>query len=406
MKDTELFQTALMLTPPWQVVECQFDVNQERLNIHLDFLKGSQFSCPDCGQADCAVHDTEQKSWRHLNFFQHETYMYARVPRIKCSNCGVRLINVPWARADSEFTLLFEAYIMILAPSMPVKRIAELVSEHDTRLWRVLQHHVEEAREQADHSDVKKVGVDETSSKRGHNYVSIFVDLEKSKTIFATEGKDNTTVESFLRMIFPSMAAILTRLKMSVVTCPRPSSRGLRKTLPNAEITFDKFHVLKTLNEAVDEVRRQEQKGQPELKKTRYIFLKNPENLTSKQAERLKEIKLKDLNLKTMRAYQIRLNFQDLWLQPPDQAEHFLKKWYFWATHSRIEPMKEAAYTIKRHWDGVLNWFKSRINNGILEGFNSLVQAAKARARGYRTTEYLITMIYLITGKLRFNLPS
>lgn len=394
-----------MLTPPWKVAECQFDVNQERLNIHLDFLKGSQFSCPACDQADCAVHDTKEKSWRHLNFFQHETYMTARVPRIKCSNCGVRLINVPWARAGSEFTLLFEAYIMILAPSMPVKRIAELVSEHDTRLWRLIQHHVDEAREEADYSDVKKVGVDETSSKRGHNYVSLFVDLEKQKTIFATEGKDSATVELFkddLSKHHGDPEAIVD------VSCDMSPAfiKGVEENLINAAITFDKFHVLKGLNEAVDEVRRQEQKDHPELKNSRYIFLKNPENLTDKQANRLEDIKLKNLNLKTIRAYQIRLNFQELWLQPPDQAEAFLKKWYFWATHSRIEPVKEAAYTIKRHWDGVLNWFKSRINNGILEGFNSLVQAAKARARGYRTTEYLITMIYLITGKLSFNLPS
>jgi transposase len=405
MKDTELIQIALMLTPPWKVAEYQFDVNQERLNIHLDFLKGSQFSCPVCDQADCAVHDTKEKSWRHLNFFQHETYMTARVPRIKCSNCGVRLINVPWARAGSEFTLLFEAYIMILAPSMPVKRIAELVSEHDTRLWRMIQHHVDEAREEADYSDVKKVGVDETSSKRGHNYVSLFVDLEKQKTIFATEGKDSATVELFkddLSKHHGDPEAIVD------VSCDMSPAfiKGVEENLINAAITFDKFHVLKGLNEAVDEVRRQEQKDHPELKNSRYIFLKNPENLTDKQANRLEDIKLKNLNLKTIRAYQIRLNFQELWLLPPDQAEAFLKKWYFWATHSRIEPVKEAAYTIKRHWDGVLNWFKSRINNGILEGFNSLVQAAKARARGYRTTEYLITMIYLITGKLRFNLPS
>jgi transposase len=405
MKDTELIQTALMLTPPWQVAECQFDINQERLNIHLDFLKGSQFSCPACDQADCAVHDTKEKSWRHLNFFQHETYMSARVPRIKCSNCGVRLIDVPWARAGSEFTLLFEAYIMILAPSMPVKRIAELVSEHDTRLWRLIQHHVDEAREEADYSDVKKVGVDETSSKLGHNYVSLFVDLEKQKTIFATEGKDSTTVELFkddLSKHHGDPEAIVD------VSCDMSPAfiKGVEENLPNAEITFDKFHVLTILNTAVDEVRRQEQKEYPELKNTRYIFLKNPENLTSKQANRLEDIKLKNLNLKTMRAYQIRLNFQELWLQPPEQAEAFLNKWYFWATHSRIEPVKEAAYTIKRHWDGVLNWFKSMINNGILEGFNSLFQAAKARARGYRTTEYLIPMIYLITGKLRFNLPS
>ena len=249
-----------MLTPPWQVVECQFDVKHECLNIYLDFLRGSHFPCPDCGQEDCAVHDTENKSWRHLNFFQHETFMYARVTRIKCSNCGVRLINVPWARADSGFTLLFEAYIMMLAPSMPVQRISELVSEHDTRLWRPIHHHVKEAREQADHSDVKKVGVDETSSKRGHNYVSIFVDLEKSKTVFATEGKDNTTVERFKDDLCKHGGD---PEAITDVSCDMSPAfiKGVEENLPNAEITFDKFHVLKTLNEAVDEVRRQEQKG-------------------------------------------------------------------------------------------------------------------------------------------------
>jgi transposase len=163
---------------------------------------------------------------------------------------------------------------------------------------------------------------------------------------------------------------------------------------------------MKIVNNAVDEVRRQEQKDQPALKNTRYIFLKNPENLTHNQAETLEQIKLKDLNLKTMRAYQIRLNFQEFWNQPLELAEGFLKKWYYWATHSRIEPIKEAAYTIKRHWNGVINWFKSQINNGILEGINSMIQAAKARARGYRTVDYLITMIYLLNGKLKFNLPT
>jgi transposase len=404
MKEIELIQTALMLSPPWNVVECQLDINQNHLDIHLDFTRGSRFSCPDCGQAECAVHDTVPKSWRHLNFFQHDTYMHARVPRIKCNNCGVRVVTVPWARNDSGFTLLFEAYIMLLAPSMPVKKIGELVTEHDTRLWRLIQHHVDKAREEADYSNVKKVGVDETSSKRGQNYVSIFVDLEKSKTIFATEGKDSTTVERF-KVDLSEHGGDPDAIKN--VSCDMSPAfiKGVVENLPNAEITFDKFHILKTLNDAVDKVRSQEQKGQPELKKTRYIFLKNPKNLTSKQADRLEDLKLKDLNLKTMRAYHLRLNFQELWLQPSDQAEHFLKKWYYWATHSRIEPMKEAAYTIKRHWDGVLNWFKSGINNGILEGFNSLVQAAKARARGYRTNEYLITMIYLITGKLKLDLP-
>ena len=181
---------------------------------------------------------------------------------------------------------------------------------------------------------------------------------------------------------------------------------GTEKHFPDAKITFDKFHVVKILNNAVDEVRRQELKYRPELKKSRYIWLKNPQNLTAEQAVKAKELQVNKLNLKTARAYQIRLNFQELWKQPPENAELFLKKWYFWATHSRLEPIKKAAYTIRRHWDGILRWFKSNINNGILEGINSLIQAAKARARGYRTTRNLITMIYLIAGKLDFKLPT
>ena len=130
------------------------------------------------------------------------------------------------------------------------------------------------------------------------------------------------------------------------------------------------------------------------------------ESTKIRQSERLEEIKLKDLNLKTMRAYQLRLNFHEICLLPSDQAEAYLKKWYYWATHGRLEPMKKAAYTIKEYWVGVLNWFKSNVTNGILKGINSMVQAAKARDRGYRTNEYLIAMIYFIAGKLQFNLPS
>ena len=405
MKDTELLQLALMLTPPWQVVSCDLDVTLNRVNIDLDFTKGSRFICPKCSKPDCSVHDTEDKTWRHLNFFQHETYLHARVPRTDCPECGVKLVNVPWARPDSGFTLLFEAYIMMMAPSMAVSKIGELVSEHDTRLWRILHHHVKDARSHANYSAVRKIGVDETSSKRGHEYVSVFVDLDESRVIYATEGKDHSTVEKFKTDLCEHQGS---PEEVEDVCCDMSPAfiKGVAEYLPNADITFDKFHVLKILNEAVDEVRRQEQKETSDLKNTRYIFLKNPENLTKNQSKLLEEIKLKNRNLKTMRAYQIRLGFQEFWNQPSDLAEGYLKKWYYWATHSRIEPIKEAAYTIKRHWDGVLKWFQSKINNGILEGINSMIQAAKARARGYRKIDYLITMIYLLNGKLKFNLPT
>lgn len=294
---------------------------------------------------------------------------------------------------------------MTLVKSMPVKTLASYVGEYDTRIWRIVHHYVEQARKRTDHSEVKHVGVDETSSKRGHNYVSLFVDLEKAQILFATEGKDASTVKRFQQDLIAhngdpdGITDFCSDMSPAFIN-------GVTKCFPKAQLTFDKFHIMKIINEAVDEVRRQEQKERPELAKTRYIWLKNRSNLKKAQIETLEKLQLKKLNLKTSRAYHLRLNFQDFFAQPAEVAESFLKKWYFWATHSRLQPMKEAAYTIKRHWAGVLRWFHSKINNGMLEGFNSMVQSAKARARGYRTNRNLIAMIYLIGGKLDFRLPT
>ena len=405
MRDTDLFQLALGLTPPWYVASCEFDLGKRRLNVEIDFPRGSVFACPRCGREGCSAYDTERREWRHLNFFQHEAYLAVRVPRVSCGDCGIKTVEVPWARSGSGFTLLFEALIMMLAKAMPVKSIANLVKEHDTRIWRVLNHYVHESRQGADFSAVTEVGVDETSSKRGHNYVSVFVDMQTPKVLFATEGKDASTLERFKTDLEAHQGDPSCIQEVCCDMSPAFIS-GVEKHFPEAHLTFDKFHVLKILNEAVEEVRRQEQQSRPELKRTRYIWLKNPENLKENQATTLEILQVKKLNLKTARAYHIRLNFQEFWNQPLQEAETFLKRWYFWATHSRLEPMKEAAYTMKRHWDGILRWFTSRINNGILEGINSLIQAAKAKARGYRTMKNLITMIYLIGGKLEFRLPT
>jgi len=294
---------------------------------------------------------------------------------------------------------------MMLAKAMPVKSIADLVKEHDTRIWRVLHHYVHESRQRADFSALVEVGVDETSSKRGHNYVSVFVDMATPKVLFVTEGKDASTLERF-KTDLEEHQGNPSHIKEICCDMSPAFISGVERHFPEAQLTFDKFHVLKIINEAVDEVRRQEQQNRPELKRTRYLWLKNPGNLKENQAATLAALQIKGLNLKTARAYHIRLNFQEFWNQPLQEAETFLKKWYFWATHSRLEPIKKAAYTIKRHWDGILRWFTSKINNGILEGINSLIQAAKAKARGYRTMKNLITMIYLIGGKLEFRLPT
>jgi transposase len=175
--------------------------------------------------------------------------------------------------------------------------------------------------------------------------------------------------------------------------------------MPGAEITFDRFHIQKIVNEGVDQVRREESREVAELSKTRYFWLKNPRDLTSGEQAMVDE--LTRHNLKTSRAYQMKLTFQELF-QQPDRAsgEAFLKRWYFWATHSRLEPMIKVARTIKTHWDGLLNWFESHLSTGLLEGINSLLQAAKARARGYRSDRNFIAMAYMIAGKLDFRLPT
>ena len=404
MRDTNLLQLALGLTPPWTVTRSDFDPDAKRLDIEIDFAPGSRFVCPNCGAADCPAYDTERSSWRHLNFFQHQAYINARVPRVRCDKCGIRKAHVPWARPDSGFTLLFEALLMTLVSAMPVKTVARMVGEHDTRLWRVLHHYVDQARARVDASKVTKVAIDETAARRGHDYITLFVDIDQARVLFATEGKDADTIAAFAE----DMAAHGGDSKAVSEVCIDMSPafiKGTAKHLPNAAITFDKFHAVKIVNDAVDQVRRAEQKRQSLLRGTRYIWLRNPHTLSERQQATLDALPTR--HLKTARAYQIRLAFQDLYDQPSaEAAAGFLKKWYFWATHSRLASMIEAARTVKRHWNGILRWFDSRIANGMIEGINSLVQAAKAKARGYRSSRNLKAIVYLIAGKLDLELPA
>ena len=399
----ELFSRALGLEEPWQVTKIEFSESDQEINIYLNFPRGSRFRCPKCGRSDVPAYDTKEKRWRHLNFFQHQAYLHCPMPRVNCPECGIKSVELPWTRPGSGFTLLFEALIMALAREMTVSALARLIDENDTRIWRVIQHYVSEARKKEVYDDVDKVAIDETSRKRGHHYVTLFVDLDQSKVIFATEGKDSASIGRFSND-FHDHGGDPDGVREVCCDMSPAFIDGVEQCLPNAQITFDRFHVMKIMSDAVDKVRRQEQNERKELKRSRYIWLKNPENLTVKQSHQLEQ--LSQCNLKTVRAYQIRLNLREFWNQPLSQAEDYLKRWYFWATHSRLEPVKEAAYTIKRHWDGVVNFVKSKITNGILEGINSLVQAARNKARGYRSVEYFITMIYMIAGKLKFALPT
>ena len=403
----QLFRVALGLAEPWGVSKIEFSDEQHQLDLYLDFPAASQFSCPQCGRADCGVYDSSERTWRHLNFFQHKTFLHARQPRIQCPDDGVKTVEVPWARPGVGFTLLMEAFILVLVQGgMTPTQAARLIDEHDTRLWRVLQHYVDKARSEADFSGVKAIGVDETSRSKGHNYISVFMDLDRDdrRVLFATEGKDAETVKRF-RKDLEAHGGKAEQVQEACLDMSAAFIRGLTEEFPEAKLTFDNFHLVQLLTEAVDETRREEQRTHPELKGTRYVWLKNEWNHTEEQSQTFDQ--LRSSKLATARATHIKSVFQDLFAcDSVAEAEPLLKSWYFWATHSRIAPVIKAAKTIKEHWAGVLRWFVSRISNGVLEAINSLIQSAKAKARGFRNSRYLITMVYLIAGKLDFKLPT
>ena len=404
MRDNDLFQLALGITSPWFVASSASDGAKKRLDIGVDFKAGSRFACPDCNADGCPVHDTAEKTWRHLDFFRHQAFLTARVPRITCATCGVRQAGVPWARKGSGFSLLFEALAMTLVTHMPVAAAARLVGCHDTRLWRIVFHYVAAAVARMDLATLRRVCIDETAAKRGHDYISIFVDIDQRRVVFTTDGRDADTIRQFADHI-DAHNSDASRIKEVCIDMSGPFIKGVTENLTEAEITFDKFHVMKMLGDAVDKTRRDEAKARPELKGSRYVWLKNEDNLSVNGREQLAA--LSKLHLKTARAYQLRCTFQEVYSQPTrGWGELMLEKWVDWAIRSRIEPIKAVARTIRRHRDGILAWFDSRIANGLIEGINSLVQAAKAKARGYRNRETLKAMTYLIAGKLDLKLPT
>lgn len=406
MQPEALFGIALGITPPWEVTEVTFSKESNRLDITIDFQRGATFACPVCG-TPAPAYDTTEKEWRHLNFFQYEAYLHARVPRVNCPNegCGVKQVTVPWARPGSGFTLLFEALVMTMVRDLPVKVMSRLFAVTDTRLWRVIQSYVELARAAEDYADVKRVGADETFAKRGRgeNFVTFFFDLDKRKLLFGTKGKDNETVKRFVADL-KAHGGDPEQITDAAIDMSKAFIKGVKEQLPNAVVTFDPFHVIKLMNDKLAKIRADEARLFPAiLKKSRYLFLKNPENLSPEEEQRLDAI-IASQNLKSTEAYLHKLNLQNVYFaESRIEAENLLTQWHRKAAASSIQLVRNMAETVKAHWDGILSHFESSLTSGFLEGINSLIQSAKTRARGYRNPDNLIAIAYIIAGKLNFR---
>jgi transposase len=414
MTPEKLFHELLGLGLNWEVTESRFE--REDGTVFLEIREKPALwesaRCPqDGGLVSCYDH-TEVLTWRHLNVFQHRCEITCRLPRGKCRQCGhVYRVRPPWEGLSRHFTKEFEAFALLLLREMPVSRAAELMGETDTRMWRLLFRQVDAAYAEADFSEVSVVGVDEMGVRRGREYLSVFADLVRKRVLFATAGKDRETWLRFVEALekHNGHRKAITQASMDM---SKPYQAGVADYCANAQVVFDKFHVILNANEAVDKVRWVEvrvggSEAREALRESLWLWRKNPENLTDQEQGRL--AKIKDKNLCTAKAYQMRLVLQDIYRSADAAtARHRFTVWCRWVRWAArfyklglFASMLTLAKMVKNHLEGILAHWKQGITNAFMEGLNSVFSATKRKARGYRSETYLITMLYFVAGKLR-----
>ena len=407
MQSKDVLALGLGLEAPWELVdqELNTDVEPHELHLRVSAPRGSRFPCPVCGQW-CKARDFKEMTWRHLNFFQHHAYITADVPRTDCPDCGVKRIQVPWAREGSHFTLLFEQVALSLVREMPVNAAARHMGMNDKRLWRIAEHYVNQGLADLDLSDVTAVALDETSAKRGHDYVTVFINPQKVErpVIFATPGHDKECLNQF-RSFLTDHGGDPNAVWEAVSDMSETFQAGVTETFPNASLTTDWFHVVQRITNAMNDVRKAEAKELQLPKGTRWATLKANEGAhTENQAQALAE--LDAIGAATGRAYVIKEKLR--WVRQartPQAARwrltRFLNVAYEIVAEGEIlAPMRTALATIERQFEAIIRRWRSTYTNARLEGLNSIFQAAKARARGYRNAWTFITMIYLLAAPI------
>lgn len=403
----DLFQLALQLSEPWFVKDVYYEDNIEEkkfeLHIVIGFIRGAEFK--DKNGVFYKAYDTIEKTWRHLNFFQYKCYLHCNVPRIQTQSGETKMIEVPWSRQNSGFTLLFEAFTMaLIEKEMPVNKVGELLNEYGQRVWTIFNYWIDKAKRKDTAETVTKLGFDETSIRKGHNYITTAVDMEKSRVISISEGKGIDSVTD-IKIELETKGIQSKQIEETCMDLSPAFISGVSQNFSNATICFDKFHVTKLLHEAMDEVRKLERINHDAIKGYRYVFLKNYNNLSSKQKEELSD--LIELYPVIGTAYRLKELFKDLWeMESKEEAGAFLSYWCDMVNEAKIFPFNKFVGTLKAHWFGIMNYFDSRLTNGVLEGINNKIQLAKRRARGYRNIKNFINMIYFIVGKLKFDYPQ
>ncbi len=406
MKDIELYQEILGLKSPWKVHGVEMKPKEQAIYIDVA-CTNKDWVCPEC-EKRCHIHAYEERQWRHLDSCQFKTILRAKVPRVKCSEHGTQTVRVPWAEPKSRFTLMFERFAIDVLLSTSIKEASQLLQiswdQADGIKQRAVRRGLERAK--SDVEDYRHLCIDEKSYGHGHNYFTIVASVSKSrsaKILFIGEGRKESTLDRFWESLSPSELEAVESVSMDMW---KPFMNSTQRYVFDAssKIVHDRFHVVKHLNEAVNKVRKQEnahllKEGDNRLKGTKYHWLWGIENRTERIKQDWERLKL--TNLETGRAWALKEQMRFFWeLEGIEDGRVYLKNWLNWASRSKLGPIERVGKMLKKRTQQLLNYFKTRVSNGPIEGLNGKIRALVKKAYGHRNTDRLKTDIFFHMGTL------
>lgn len=415
-----LFTAALGLGDPWKAAKVELNTARRRIDFEV-IHTGGRMVCPVCGVPEQLVHERVRRSWRHLDFFQFEAWLHASIPRVGCTACGkTSQVPVPWAREGSGFTMLFEALAISLCQDLPVRQAAQMLRVTDKQLWRRIEHYVGQARARQDMSEVRIVGVDETSVCRGQQYITVVHDLDAKRLLFATPGRDHSTVQRFAQDLV-AHGGKPEQIEHVCMDMSAGCALGVATSLPQAQISYDRFHVVALANEAMDEVRNAEWKqgaarvqqklgplGARQRRSVLWAMRRNPSDWSAAQTKAMHW--LQRANLKSTRAWRLKMGLRQVYAQArlhgdAVTAASDLKRWIGWARRSRLDSFKRLGATLAGHFEAVVRGMFEHRSNAFVEAMNGLLQQARRAARGFKNAATFINIACLRMGKLT-HLPA
>ncbi|QEG20278.1 ISL3 family transposase [Mariniblastus fucicola] len=405
MQDTELYQQILGIETPWEVSNVDLNMELGEIVVSVRHAQGTKFCCPQCDQKLSCYDHSPSRRWRHLDSCQFKTMLEASIPRVDCPEHGVKLVQVPWSSPNSRFTLMFEAFaIRLLKATQTIEGARTILRTGWEATWTILERAVERGQARKQSSPLPHIGIDEKSFKKGQNYITLIYDLDNSTVEAISEGHNKEAANECFSQLLPGQIETVEAIAMDMSSA---FVNAAKSNIPLAEtkIVHDRFYVMKLVNEAVDKVRKQENKrlrseGDDTLTGTRYLFLKNYDNLKESSQQRLDA--LFSFKLETGKAWTYKEMLRDLWHHDTaKEAKEFFRWWYRKVIHTRLEPMKKVARTIKTRIDNVVSYCTfSGISNGVAEGINSKIQSIKRRVGGYRNRQNYKTAIFFYCGGL------